>query len=142
MLSSHLNFIGIKVGIQDLFLIMRCLRQDSAKRIRDEAATPKFDPVRGGVIAWPTHRFAVVFHISMLVADPIDRADEDPIGDGVCALDGLPGVILPLPELDLLARVPADGGREEESFSALEGGDPSSFWIPLVPADQCSDGPC
>src|ERR1700733_4573194 len=98
---------------------MRSLRQDSTKRICDEASTPEFDPVCGGMVTRSAHHFAVVFHISIFVPHAVHCADEDSIGDGVGALDGLPGVILPLTELGLLAWKPANRRREEEGFGAL-----------------------
>ncbi len=52
--------------------------------------------------------------VAELVADAVDGADEDAVGDGVGALDGLPGVVLALAELGFFGGVPADGGGVEE----------------------------
>jgi hypothetical protein len=57
--------------------------------------------------------------IAVFVADAVHRADEDAVGDGVGALDGLPGVVLAFAELFLFAGMPADRGGEEEGFGAL-----------------------
>ncbi len=74
-----------------------------------------------------------------LVADAIDRRDVDAVGDGVRALDRLPGVVLRRAVLGLLARVPADGGRVEEDLRALQRREPRGLGVPLVPADERAD---
>ena len=75
----------------------------------------------------------------MLVADAVDGGDEDAVGDGVGALDGLPGVVLRRAEFVLLGRMPADGGGIEEDVGALQRGEARGFGIPLVPADERAD---
>ena len=76
----------------------------------------------------------------MLVADAVDRADEDSVGDGMCPLNGLPGVVLGCAELGLLAGVPADGRGVEERLCTAEGGDARRLREPLIPADERADG--
>ena len=129
---------------------MAGLGEDAAEGVGDEAAAPELDAGLRGVVAGAAQfdcGWVAVggggfeFDVAVLVADAVDGADEDSVGDGVGALDGLPGVVLGGAELFLLGGVPADGGGEEEGFGALEGGDAGAFGIPLVPADQGADGP-
>ena len=80
------------------------------------------------------------FDVTVLVAYAVDGTDEDSVGDGVGALGGLPGFVLGGAELFFLGRVPADGGGEEEDFGSAEGGEAGAFGIPLVPADESTDG--
>ena len=80
----------------------------------------------------------VAANVAGLVADAIDRADVDSVGDGVRALDGEPGVVLRRAPLFFLRRMPADGGGIEEHVRTLQGGQPRALRIPLVPADQRS----
>ncbi len=60
--------------------------------------------------------------VAMLVADAVDRADEDAVGDGVRTLHGLPGRVLGFAELGFLARVPADGGGVEDGVGTHQRG--------------------
>ena len=140
VLARDLDFLCVEVGVEDLFLIVRGLREDAAEGIGDEAAAPELDAAGGGVIAGAFHQDSVVLHIAVLVADAVDRADEDAVGNRVRTLDGLPGVILALAELDLLAGMPADGRGKEERLGTLERGNACPFGIPLVPADKRADG--
>ncbi len=82
---------------------------------------------------------AIAANVAMLFADAVDGADVDSVGDGVGALDGLPGIILRRAKLFLLGRMPADRGGIEEHVRALHGGDARTFRIPLVPADEGAD---
>ena len=59
-------------------------------------------PDAGGVGAGAGHEDAVVLYVAVLVADAVDGSDEDAVGDGVGALDGLPGGILGFAELGFL----------------------------------------
>ncbi len=76
----------------------------------------------------------------MLVANAIDRGNEDSVGDGVRALHGLPGGVLGFAKLGLFARVPPNRGWVEERLCAGESREPCCLGIPLVPADQGADG--
>ena len=80
------------------------------------------------------------FDVAVLVADAVDGADEDSVGDGVGALGGLPGFVLGGAELLFFGGVPADGGGEEEDLGSAEGGEAGAFGVPLVPADESADG--
>ena len=65
--------------------------------------------------------------------------DIDAVGDGVGALDRLPGIVLRCAEFLFLCGVPADGGGIKEHFGALQRGQTRAFGIPLVPANQGAD---
>src|SRR5581483_3432309 len=117
----------INLAYQDLLGIMRGLGDNTSKRIGEKAAAPELEPGPRG---------AVAENVSLFVANPVDRCDVYTVGDGVGALDGLPGVILRCAELVLLGRMPADSGGIEEHLRALHGRKPRALGIPLVPADQ------
>ena len=70
---------------QDFFLVVRGLGDHAAEGIGQERSAPEFEALaRGGIAA----------DVAGLVADAIDHGDVDAVGDGVGALDGLPGVVL------------------------------------------------
>ena len=69
------------------------------------------------------------------MADAVDGSDVDSIGDGVSSLHGAPGVVLGASVLYFFGWVPADGGREEEDFGSVQGGEAGGFGVPLVPAN-------
>ena len=112
---------------QDFFPVVGTLRQDAAEWIGDEGASPEF---QAGSL-----RF-IAPNIASLEADPIHDAHVHPIGDRVGALNRFPGVVLGFAELRFLRRMPANGGRVEKQYRALQGGQAGSFRIPLIPADQ------
>ena len=70
------------------------------------------------------------------MAYAVDGSNKDPVGDGVGALHGAPGVVLWGTVLFFFRGVPADGGGEEEDFGTLEGRHARGFGVPLVPADE------
>jgi len=81
-------------------------------------------------------------HVAVLVAHAVDRADEDSIGDGVGALDGLPRGVLRRAELGLLAGVPADrGGMKIDCApsSAVRRAASGNHWSQQISAPT---GPC
>ena len=102
MLAGGFDLGGVEVGVEDLFTVVRGLGEDAAEGVGDEAAAPELDAAGGGVVAGAAESDAVMDDVAMLVADAVDRADEDAVGDGVGALNGLPGVVLALAELGLL----------------------------------------
>src|SRR5689334_16686804 len=67
--------------------------ENAAEGVGDEGVAEELDPFSAGFV---------------LVPDAIGRRDEDSVGDGMCALDRAPRVLLCLPELLLLGGVPAD----------------------------------
>src|SRR5229473_5958480 len=97
--------------------------QQAAERIADEGGAPKLQPTVG----WP------------FVTDPVRGCYINAIGQGMRALDELPGLVLPDAELSLFARMPADSCGIEENLSPLESGQAGRFRIPLIPADQNAD---
>ena len=78
--------------------------------------------------------------VAVLVAYAVDGADVDAVRDGVGALHGLPGAVLGFAVLGFFAGVPADGGGVEKGFGAVQCGDAGGLGVPLVPADEGSDG--
>src|SRR5215204_5015823 len=72
-------------------------------------------------------------------SDAIRHSHITAIGDGVSPLNGFPGRVLTLAMLGFFPRVPSNGGWIKDNFSALHGGQPGSFGIPLVPTDQHAD---
>ena len=132
--------LGVEVGVEDLFLVVGGLGEDAAEGVGDEAAAPELEAAAACGRRGLASLTPLWIDVAVLVADAVDGADEDAVGDGVGALDGLPGVVLALAELGLFAGVPADGGGEEEGFGALERGDAGAFGVPLVPADERADG--
>src|ERR1700761_3260338 len=120
----------VDLADEDLFLVVRGLGNDAAEGIGEERSAPELE---AGALP------LVALQVAVLHAYAVDGGNKDSVGDGVAALDGLPGVILGLAELGLLRRVPADGGRVEEQVRALQRGDARAFGIPLVPADEGPD---
>ena len=153
VLAGDLDVAEVEVGDEDLLAIVRGLGDDPAERVGDEGSAPELEAGIGTdgkvsgladnfVGGWrDTVDFAVEEDIAELAADAIDGADEDSVGDGVRALDGLPGVVLAIAEFGLFCGMPTDGGGIKEHFRAAQGGLASSFGIPLVPADQSAELP-
>src|SRR5262249_59264951 len=112
--------LAIALHDQNLFLVVARLLQDLAERVADERAAPELDPVTD----------------DPLVPDAVDRAHVGAVGDGVPAHARLPRRVLPLAELDLLARVPADGGGAEDHLRALQRRQPARCGLPRRPADE------
>ena len=96
MISTSL---GIEVGVEDFFLVMGGLGEDAAEGVGDEAAAPELEAGVGadGEVAghaddlvggrWNAVQLAVDQDVAELMADAVDGADEDPVGDGVGALE-------------------------------------------------------
>ena len=116
---------GSTSPIEDLLAVGRAPRR--ARRRTDRRGTSVPQNSRPGLA------------LARARAHAVDRGDVDAVGDGVRALDGLPGVALGGAVLCLLGRVPADGGRVEEDRRAPQRGEPRAFGVPLVPADQRPD---
>src|SRR5687767_12408566 len=76
----------------------------------------------------------------VLVADAVRRGDVDPVRDGMRPLRGSPRLDLRRPPLGLLGRMPADRRGIEEDLRAHQARDPCGLRVPLVPADQHTDG--
>src|ERR1039458_1775415 len=103
------GFLGAGAGARDYF----------AKRIGDKRIAPELE--------------------FTLDADAIDGSDEDAVGDGVAALDRLPGVLLLGTDFFRLAMPPSDRGRIEQDLRASHRGEPCSFGEPLIPAYEHAD---
>ena len=73
------------------------------------------------------------------MTDAVGYGDVTAVGDGMAALDRLPGGVLPLAKVCLLAGVPANGGGEEQNLSPMQRRQARGFGIPLIPADQDAD---
>src|SRR3972149_10717128 len=73
------------------------------------------------------------------MTDPVHGCNIDAVGDGVSALNDLPGLALCFSELSLFMRVPADCRGVKQNGGSLQGGETGSLRIPLIPADQRAD---
>ena len=104
----------------ECFFFMGGLIEDAAECIGNETATPELH--------------------AAFQSGAVDADDGNPIGNGMAALDGLPGFILLAVVLFALAYVPAYGGGEEKQLGTHEAGDAGGFGIPLVPADEYAEG--
>ena len=126
---AALVFKQVQVNLchQHLFGIVRGLGNHPAEGVGDKRPAPELE-------SWPLD--AIAANVAMLHADAIRRGHVDAVGNGVAALDGLPGVMLGLSVLGFLVWVPADGSRIEQHGRALERGQPRGFRVPLVPAHQ------
>ncbi len=105
--------------------VARCALDDAAEGVGDERLSVEADARVGTGQA--------------LLADAVDRGDEDPVRDRVGALDGLPGVVLDGVLVRALVELPADRGRIGEQVGAGERRRPRGLGKPLVPADQHAD---
>src|SRR5438105_4584038 len=80
----------IYLADQDFFLVMRGLRDNSAKRITQERASPEFkSSARSGVAA----------NVPSFKSHPVNDCDVHPIGDSVGTLNGSPRIVLSCTEL-------------------------------------------
>ena len=75
------------------------------------------------------------------VAGSVDAEYRQAVGNGVGALDGEPGLQLPLLFVGIIGRVPADGGGVDQQLGAGQGHQTGCFRVPLVPADQHAQPP-
>jgi len=108
---------------EDFFGGVAGFGEGDAEGVGDEGVAPEFEALVRGTFE----------------ADAIDGGDEDAVGDGVGALDGLPGIDLLGAVLGFFGGMPADGGGVEEDIGALEGGEAGAFGVPLIPADEDAD---
>ena len=72
-------------------------------------------------------------------SDTVYGRDIDSVGDGVSALNGLPGFVLAGAVLLFFRRMPADRRGIEQNLRATQRCETRGFGIPLVPADECRD---
>jgi hypothetical protein len=106
---------------------VRSLRNDAAERIGEEAASPELQARAFG---------AVAAYVAVFMSDAVDSGDIHAVGNGVGALDGLPGLVLRDAELIFLSRMPADRGGIEKHFGALQRSEAGALRVPLIPADE------
>ena len=126
--AAHvLDALQVHLGDQHFFLVVRGLRDDLPEGIGDERSAPELQALARRLIA---------ANVAGLEADAIGHGDVNSVGDGVGALDGLPGVVLRLAVLRLLVGMPADGRGIEEHVRALQRRQARALGIPLVPAHQ------
>src|ERR1041385_6582548 len=119
----------IALADQNLFFFVRGFHDDPSKRIAKKRSAPEFQALALSAIA---------ANVAMLMPHTIDHSHKDSVGDGMCALDGAPRVMLYRAELSFLVRMPADGGGIKKNISALQSCETRTFWIPLVPANESS----
>ena len=128
---------------QNLLLVLRGLGEDFAGGSGHETLAPELDAVtrrRSRLRFTSTRRVALARQAdNFFMADAIGYRDVAAVGDGMAALDGLPGVVLAFAEFCPFAGMPADGGGVKKNFRALQRGQPRGFGIPLVPANQHAD---
>jgi len=111
-------------GSDEDFFTCAGLGDDFAARVTDETLSPELDAVAAG---W------------CLVADSVGHGDVAAVGDGMRALNGLPGAVLAFAEGFFFRRMPADGSGKKEDFRTAQCGEAGGLGIPLVPADANAD---
>src|SRR4051812_40698139 len=119
----------IALADQDLFLVIRGFHNDPPEWIAEKRSAPKLYAFALGAIA---------ANVAELMANAIDHADKNSVGNGMCALDGAPCVVLYRAELGFFVRMPADCRRIKKNVGALQSREASAFRIPLVPANKSS----
>src|SRR5580693_2504402 len=123
--ANVFEVVQVHFAEQNFFLVVRGFGEHTAEGIAEERASPEFEAFAGHGIAADVAGFE---------ADAIHYAYIDAVRDGVCSLDGAPGVVLRLAEFSLLRGMPSDGGGVEQNGRALQCCEPRAFRIPLVPA--------
>src|SRR5262249_38702168 len=108
----------------DFLPIDRTFGDDLAVRAANEALPPKFASIAA------RRRF---------VANAICRRNIATVRNRVTTLNRFPRTVLCLSEFLLLARMPTDRRRIKNNFGSAQGGQPSRFRIPLVPANTNTD---
>src|SRR6185437_4665854 len=91
VLPRYLDELQIEIGGKHFFLVVRSLRDHAAKGIGNKAAAPEFETGRRRVIAGSWDADPIVDDVPMLVPNAVHRTHKDAVGDGMCALHGLPG---------------------------------------------------
>src|ERR1019366_6720132 len=112
--ANLLQLMQVYFAEQNFFLIVRSFGEHAPEGIAEERPSPEFEAFAGRGIA---------ANVASLKAGAIHHADINAIGDGVCPLDGAPGVMLRFAELGLLLGmplIPADQ-RAEFSGGSVEG---------------------
>src|SRR5438270_1979003 len=79
------KMLQIALADQDFFLVVRGFYDDPPEGIAKKRSAPKFQAFALGTIA---------ANVAELVSHAVDHADKNAVGDGVCALDGAPGIVL------------------------------------------------
>src|SRR5258708_28162334 len=97
--SSLVHFAQIKINDEGFVFFDAGLGEDFAGSAGDETLAPELDAVTR----------------KLFVTNAIGDSHVATIGDGVAALDDLPGGMLPR-VLCFFARMPADGGRIKKNF--------------------------
>src|ERR1019366_4167742 len=125
--ANLLQLMQVYFAEQNFFLIVRSFGEHAPEGIAEERPSPEFEAIAGRGIA---------ANVASLKAGAIHHADINAIGDGVCPLDGAPGVMLRFAELGLLRGMPSNSGRVKKNAGSLQCSKPRAFGIPLIPADQ------
>ena len=92
---------------ENIFLIVGCLRGDLSKGVGHKRVAPEFE----SCVACARVAFK---------SDTIDDRDVDAVGDGVCPLDGAPGIQLRRPEFGFFVGMPADAGGIKDDLRTAE----------------------
>src|SRR5438067_3359889 len=98
--ARFIDGIEIDFSVEDFLLIMGRLGQHAPKGIAEKRSAPE---LKAGAL-----RF-VAAYIAGFVPDSVYHGDKNSIGDGMCALDGAPGIMLDSAILLLFRRMPSDG---------------------------------
>ena len=106
-----LDEMRIDFADENLLFVVRGLGNDAAERVGKKRSAPELDALTFS---------AVAANIAVFVADAVDRTDIHSVGNGMGALDGLPGAILRLAKLGFFRWMPADRGRIEQNAGALQ----------------------
>ena len=77
-------FVDDDLADDDVFAVMGCLREDASEGIGNKGAAPEIEA---------SARNAISTDVSVLVADAVDGADVDAIGDGMGALAATVGFL-------------------------------------------------
>ena len=106
---------------QRFVLINAALGDDFAARLAGKALSPKFQPLTA---------------VRRFMAHAVNCGNITAVGNGVAALDGLPGSVLGLAFGDFFSGMPADGCGVKNELSPSQSGEPGGLREPLIPADQ------
>src|ERR1035437_1476491 len=117
----------VHLAQQDLFAIMRTLREHAPEGVAEKRPSPEFEAfARRGIAA----------NVTSFKANAIHHADINAVRDRMRPLDGAPGIVLSRAELSLLRWMPSDRCGIKQNARSLQSREPRAFRIPLVPADE------
>ena len=149
MLAGDFDEFGVEVRDEDLFFVVAGFGDDAAERVGDEAASPELEAGVRGVVAgaFEVDGFGVAVGGGALkMTSPyswptrLTAQTKTPLAMAWARCTVCQASYWAVAELVFFGGVPADGGGEEEDLGAAQGGEAGAFGVPLVPADQRTDG--